>query len=120
MALKLMYITNNAEIAKIAEDSGIDRIFVDLEYIGKDLRQGGMDTVQNRHTVFDVEKIKNSIKKAELVVRINPIHDETDDYNSTEAEIDEVIKAGADILVAGTAVFGAPDVPARVKEFIAL
>lgn len=99
MALKLMYITNNAEIAKIAEDSGINRIFVDLEYIGKDLRQGGMDTVQNHHTVFDVEKIKNSIKKAELVVRINPIHDETDDYNSTEAEIDEVIKAGADIIM---------------------
>ena len=30
------------------------------------------------------------------------------------------IKAGADILVAGTAVFGASDVPARVKEFLAL
>lgn len=30
------------------------------------------------------------------------------------------IKAGVDILVAGTAVFGAPDVPARVKEFVAL
>ena len=30
------------------------------------------------------------------------------------------IEAGVDILVAGTAVFGAPDVPARVKEFLAL
>ena len=30
------------------------------------------------------------------------------------------IEAGVDILVAGTAVFGAPDVPARVKQFLAL
>ena len=35
MALKLMYITNRPEIAQIAETAGVDRIFVDLEYIGK-------------------------------------------------------------------------------------
>ena len=33
--LKLMYITNNVDVAKIAENSGVDRIFVDLEVIGK-------------------------------------------------------------------------------------
>ena len=44
MALKLMYITNRPDVAKIAENSGVDRIFVDMEYIGKALRQGGMDT----------------------------------------------------------------------------
>ena len=33
MALKLMYITNKPEIAQIAESSGVDRIFVDMEYI---------------------------------------------------------------------------------------
>ena len=31
MALKLMYITNNPEIAKIAEEAGVYRIFVDME-----------------------------------------------------------------------------------------
>ena len=31
MALKLMYITNRPDVAKIAEDSGVDRIFVDME-----------------------------------------------------------------------------------------
>ena len=30
-----MYITNRPEIAQIAESAGVDRIFVDLEYIGK-------------------------------------------------------------------------------------
>ena len=30
-----MYITNRADIAQIAESAGVDRIFVDLEFIGK-------------------------------------------------------------------------------------
>ena len=49
MSLKLMYITNNTEIAKIAEKSGVDRIFVDLETVGKQERQGGVNTVQSHH-----------------------------------------------------------------------
>ena len=40
MPLKLMYITNKPEIARIAESTGVDRIFVDMEYIGKAVRQG--------------------------------------------------------------------------------
>ena len=46
--LKLMYITNQPKIAKIADENGVDRIFVDLEKIGKQERQGGMDTVQSQ------------------------------------------------------------------------
>lgn len=56
MGLKLMYITNNPEVAQIAERAGVDRIFVDMEYIGKSERQGGMDTVQSHHTLEDVKK----------------------------------------------------------------
>ena len=48
--LKLMYITNRPEIARIAETAGVDWIFVDMEFIGKDVRQKGLDTVQNHHT----------------------------------------------------------------------
>ena len=61
MSLKLMYITNRPEIAQIAESAGVDRIFVDMEYIGKAKRQGGMDTVQNHHTVEDVKKITEAV-----------------------------------------------------------
>lgn len=99
MPLKLMYITNRTDIAQIAENAGVDRIFVDLEYIGKNLRQGGMDTVQNRHTIDDIKSIRKGISKAELLVRINPIHDATEQYGSTEDEIDDVVKAGADIIM---------------------
>lgn len=99
MALKLMYITNRPEIAKIAENAGVDRIFVDMEYIGKDLRQGGMNTVQNHHTIEDVRRIKNSVSKAEVLCRVNPIHEKTADYTSSKEEIDGVIEAGADVIM---------------------
>ena len=93
MSLKLMYITNRPEIAQIAESSGVDRIFIDMEYIGKADRQGGMDTVQSHHTTEDVRKIKEAVVNAEIMVRCNPIH------SDSKAEIDGVIEAGADIIM---------------------
>lgn len=99
MALSLMYITNKPQIAEIAESAGVDRIFVDMEYIGKADRQGGMDTVKNHHTLEDVKTIAQTIKKAKLLVRINPIHEKSKDYISSEEEIDRAIKNGADILM---------------------
>ena len=68
-----MYITNDTQIAKIADETGVDRVFVDLETIGKAERQGGMDTVQSKHTLDDIPKIKSVLKKAKLLVRCNPI-----------------------------------------------
>lgn len=97
--LKLMYITNDPEIAVIAENAGVDRIFIDMEYIGKSIRQGGMDTVQCHHTVEDVNRIKQAIKNAQIMVRVNPLHDSTDDYCSSEDEISAVIDAGADLVM---------------------
>lgn len=55
MALTLMYITNNPLTAHIAQEAGVDRIWIDMEYIGKDERQGGMDTVRNHHTIDDIK-----------------------------------------------------------------
>lgn len=99
MPLKLMYITNRPDIAQIAESSGVDRIFVDMEYIGKADRQGGLDSVKNHHTVEDVRSMKQAVESAEVLVRVNPIHEATADYTSSEQEIDEVIRAGADIIM---------------------
>ena len=96
--LNLMYITKHPEIARIAEEAGVDWIFVDMEFIGKDCRQGGLDTVQNHHTVEDVANIRAAVTKAKVLVRINPIHDTMDDYPSSEEEIEVVIQAGADIV----------------------
>lgn len=94
-----MYITNKPAVAEIAEASGVDWIFLDMEFIGKDARQGGLDTVQNHHTVKDVQNIKAAVKKAKVLVRVNPIHDALPDYPSSKDEIDATIAAGADILM---------------------
>lgn len=97
--LKLMYITNKPEIAKMAENAGVDRIFVDMEYIGKTLRQGGMDTVQSHHTFDDIKNVATVLSKSELLVRINPIHEATNEYISSKEEIDRAIESGAQILM---------------------
>lgn len=99
MSLKLMYITNQPKIAQIAEKVGVDRIFVDMEYIGKNVRQGGMDTVQSHHTVEDIKQIAETLNTSDLLVRINPIHKTTKDYCSSKEEIDTAIANGADILM---------------------
>lgn len=88
-----MYITNDPQVAEIADRAGVDRIFIDLETVGKQQRQGGMDTVQSYHTVDDVKQIRTVLRNAELLVRVNPIHE------GSEKEINTVIENGADILM---------------------
>ena len=94
MSLQMMYITNNPQIARITEKYSVNRIWVDLEQIGKKERQGGMNTVQSTHTIEDVYIIRNSIEGvASLQVRVNPIHDKS------QQEINQVIEYGADIVM---------------------
>ena len=93
MSLEYFYITNDTAVAKACEAAGVDRIFIDMEYIGKAERQGGLDTVQNHHTVEDVKNIRAVINKAKLLVRVNPIH------CGSENEINAVIDAGADFIM---------------------
>lgn len=99
MALNLMYITNNPAVAKVAEKSGINRIFVDMEYIGKDERQKGLNSVKNRHTFEDIRNISNALTTAELLVRVNPIHEKTENYESSEQEIEKAVEAGGEIIM---------------------
>ena len=94
-----MYITNRPEVAQIAEQAGVDRIWIDLEYIGKADRQGGMDTVKNHHTAEDVRTIAACLKTSEVLVRVNPVHDALPDYFSTEDEVNAVIKNGAQVVM---------------------
>ena len=93
MALKLMYITNRPDVALVAEKYGVDRIWIDLETLGKEERQKGMNTVKSYHSVDDVRRIKPLLTKAEMLVRVNPWNE-----NSVE-EINDVVTAGADIIM---------------------
>lgn len=94
-----MYITNNPVIAEMADEAGIDRIWIDMEYIGKEQRQGNLDTVKNHHTIEDIKRIRPFVKNAELLVRVNPIHEKGDGVPGSEEEIDLAISAGADVIM---------------------
>ena len=91
--LDFMFITNNPNVAKAAEEGGVRRVWVDLEMIGKEARQLGMNTVKSGHTLQDISVVKEILTTSELLVRVNPI------YKGSEAEINEVIERGADIIM---------------------
>ena len=92
--LKLMYITNDPAVAKIVADAGVDRIFIDMEVLGKAERQGGMDTVQSHHVPEDIAKVRAAIgSRAEIMVRVNPLNP------NSQAEIDASIENGADVIM---------------------
>lgn len=93
MAFKFMYITNNPTIAIIAQKYGVDRIWIDLETLGKGERQKNINSVKSNHSIADIKKIAPVLDKSELLVRINPIN------NHSKKEIDAVVDAGADIIM---------------------
>ncbi|WP_214823598.1 aldolase/citrate lyase family protein [Exiguobacterium sp. s28] len=93
MPLKLMYVTNQPKIALLAEQNGVDWVFVDLELNGKEERQGHLDTVISRHAIRDVSRLRAVLKHAELLVRVNPI------FQASRYEINEVVNRGADVVM---------------------
>ncbi len=88
--MRLMLITADPGLAKLASESGVDRVFVDLEIMGKVERQGHKDTVISRHSLDDVKRVREVVKAGGLLVRVNPWHDRS------EEEVEAVIAAGAD------------------------
>ena len=93
MAITLMYITNRIDVAKIAQEAGVDRIWIDLEVKGKEERQKGMNTVKSQHTIEDIKKIKPVLSTSQLMVRVNPMDEESED------EINQAIEAGAEYIM---------------------
>ena len=88
--MTFMMIVNDPGIARYAYDSGVARLFVDLEYMGKDIRQKGLDTWKSKQTVQDVTRIREAVPEGHLLVRINPLHD------GTASELEDVLARGAD------------------------
>lgn len=92
--LKLMYITNDPAVARIAVDAGVDRIFIDMEVLGKAERQGGMDTVQSHHVPADIAAVRSAIgDRAEIMARVNPLNPDS------QAEINAAVANGADAIM---------------------
>lgn len=91
--LKLMILAAEPQAAAKAQAAGIDRIFYDLEYIGKAERQHGRNTVLSNNRIDDIPAVRNVLMTSELLVRTNPIH------VYSKEEVDKAIYYGADILM---------------------
>jgi 2-keto-3-deoxy-L-rhamnonate aldolase RhmA len=93
MSMRLLYLTKDPAVGKVAERAGIDWIFVDMEYRGKSDRQVNRDTVISAHTLDDVRAMRQAITRSQLIVRINPWGE------WSREEIEGVVQAGADIIM---------------------
>lgn len=91
--LKLMMITSSPDISSYIENNGVNRIFLDQEVLGKTERQGNLDTHKAAHSNEDVALVKGAVRKAEVMVRVNPMNPET------IKEVDAALNAGADRLM---------------------
>jgi 2-keto-3-deoxy-L-rhamnonate aldolase RhmA len=91
--IRLLYITNNPIVGQIAQEAGVDWIFVDMEFRGKSDRQANRDTVISAHTLQDVHDMRRVISGSQLLVRINP----WGEWSSKE--IEGVLRAHADIIM---------------------
>lgn len=91
--MRLYLITADPAMARMAVGAGVDRIFVDLEIHGKVERQGHKDTVISRHTLDDVRAIREVVDVGQLMVRVNPWHEESSE------EIEAAIRAGAEAVM---------------------
>lgn len=88
-----MILCDDAESARCAQDAGVDRIFYDLEFIGKAERQHGRNTVKSNNSIDNLPSIRQAVTSSQLLVRTNPIHAYSRD------EIDKAVSYGADILM---------------------
>ena len=92
-AFRLTLFTNDTAVARKADKSGVNRIGLDLEQIGKESRQSNSCNWISHHTIDDLDKIKKSIKQATLFCRVNPINEKS------EAEINLLINSGVKSLM---------------------
>jgi citrate lyase beta subunit len=90
---RLTLITNDPVLAAKGDSSGVDRIGVDLEQLGKAERQAGQNSRLSGHRTEDLTVIAGSLRRAKLFARVNPINPDT------SAEVEAVLSRGAKVLM---------------------
>ena len=88
-----MILAADPQAAIEAQNAGVDRIFYDLEWIGKAERQHGRNTVKSNNNIDNIPAVRKVLNKSELLVRTNPIH------AYSKEEVEKAIAYGADVLM---------------------
>jgi len=91
--IELFQISNDPAFARLCDAIEGVRLFVDLERLGKAERQAVRDTFTSTHVPDDVGRIKTVLRKAHLMVRVNPLN------SDTPAEVNAVLAQGAALLM---------------------
>lgn len=91
--MEFSFITNNPMVALLAQSAGIERIFIDLERLGKDVRQKGRQLFLSSHAPSDIARLRPGLVESKLMVRIDPPNPQM------QAQIDFAIESGADYLM---------------------
>jgi hypothetical protein len=107
--LELIQITNDPAFAQRCDALEGIRVFVDLERLGKAERQAGRNTFISVHRMEDVGRIRAVVRRARLMVRINPLH------AGTASELDAVLAQGPDLVMLPMFT-----TPAQLREFTRL
>jgi hypothetical protein len=89
----LTLLTNDPDLAGLADRAGVNRIGVDFERLGKARRQAGQDTRLSDHTWDDLARISRAIVHAERFVRLDPMNPNSSD------QIERVLQHGAQVLM---------------------
>jgi hypothetical protein len=90
--IELVLFENDFNTIQGHIDSGITSFIVDLEFVGKNMRQLGFDTEIRPGTIDDLRKI-SSIPNIKVWSRINQYND------YTPSEVESVIASGAQIIL---------------------
>jgi hypothetical protein len=69
----LMVISNHVQEINSFLDGGVNRIFIDLELIGKSKRQNRSSSWISHHTIEDLVRVRAEFPDVEIIVRTNPI-----------------------------------------------
>ncbi len=86
--LDLLKITIDPDFCARCDALESMRLFVDLERMGKAERQAGRNTYISTHQVDDIGRVKSLLKRSRLMVRVNPLHADS------QAEVEAVLAQG--------------------------
>jgi citrate lyase beta subunit len=91
--IALTLFTNDPALACAADRAGVDRIGIDIEQIGKAIRQQHLATWISDHAETDLAAIGPILQRAQLFARCNPVH------GASAAEIDRLVGAGVKVIM---------------------
>ena len=90
----LTALTCDPEVVRAADRAGVDRIGIDIERLGKELRQDRSTGARfSDHKLDDLRIVSANVTQADVFVRLNPLHE------GTRQEISRAIEFGARVIM---------------------